>query len=125
MTEGPCGPDHPGPEVEVACEAIAIVYLQKMHEVVEDVMTSDYLLPTGDKGAARLALVDKVYGPDCHRILAASSVSAGMRVADLGCGTGSTTVWFAAQVGSEGEVCAVDFSPDQLAVARAHGCIVK
>lgn len=81
-------------------------------------MSSDYILATGDTGAARLALLDKVYGPDCHRILAARNVGTGMRVADLGCGTGSTTAWFAAQVGSEGEVCAVDFSAEQLAIAE-------
>jgi SAM-dependent methyltransferase len=72
----------------------------------------------GDAGAARLALLDKVYGPDCHRILSQLGVSAGMRVADLGCGTGSTTAWFANIVQQRGEVCAVDFSPEQLGIAE-------
>ncbi len=81
-------------------------------------MNSDYILQTGDAGATRLALLDKVYSPECHRILAARGLSAGMRVADLGCGTGSTTNWLAAQVGPAGEVCAVDVSPEQLAVVR-------
>lgn len=83
-------------------------------------MNSGYILPTGDGDAARLALLDKVYGPDCHRILAACGVAAGMRAADLGCGTGSTTAWLAAQVGPQGEVCAVDFAPEQLSVAETR-----
>ncbi|HLN49636.1 MAG TPA: methyltransferase domain-containing protein [Steroidobacteraceae bacterium] len=40
----------------------------------------------------------------------------GMRVADIGCGTGETTRWFASQVGQLGEVAAVDSSADQLRI---------
>jgi ubiquinone/menaquinone biosynthesis C-methylase UbiE len=81
-------------------------------------MSSGYILKTGQAGAARLELLDKVYGPDCHRILSQLGVSAGMRVVDLGCGTGSTTAWFANIVQLGGEVCAVDFSAEQLAIAK-------
>ena len=80
-------------------------------------MDLGYVLKTGDAGAARLALLDKVYGADCQRILSAAGVDAGMRVADIGCGTGSTSAWFAARVGPEGTVTAVDFDPRQLVVA--------
>ena len=83
-------------------------------------MDTGYALRTGDAGAARLALLDNVYGAECHRILAECGLGAGMRVADLGCGTGSTTTWIAAQVGSKGEVCAVDLAPDQLAIAKCQ-----
>lgn len=83
-------------------------------------MDLGYVLKTGDAGAARLALLDKVYGPDCHRILAAAGVAAGMRVADIGCGTGSTTMWFARQVGAGGSVVAVDLDAKQLAIAETR-----
>lgn len=83
-------------------------------------MSASYVLQTGEAGAERLALVEKVYGDHTKRILRQLGVHEGMKVADLGCGTGSTTKWFSSQVGSTGEVVAVDESSDQLAVLAAN-----
>lgn len=80
-------------------------------------MDPGYVLKTGDAGAGRLALLERVYGGDCHRLLQAAGVGPGLRVADIGCGTGSTSAWLAAQVGIAGHVAAVDVDPGQLAVA--------
>ena len=79
-----------------------------------------YYLATGSAGEKRLALVDKVYGPDSTRILSSIGIPRGAHVADLGCGTGNTLRWFADHVGDEGEVIGVDVSPEQLAIAKAH-----
>jgi ubiquinone/menaquinone biosynthesis C-methylase UbiE len=77
----------------------------------------NYSLATGAAGAERLALVDEVYGPDAARILAQIGIPRGGRIVDLGCGTGNSLLWFAEQVGPEGEVTGVDVSAEQLAIA--------
>ena len=85
----------------------------------EAVAGDRYILATGAEGAARLALLDQVYGPDAERIMTAIGIPRGGRVADIGCGTGNTTQWFANKVGPEGQITAVDVSADQLAVAQS------
>lgn len=78
----------------------------------------DYVLATGAAGAARLALLDRTYGPDSERIMLGLGIPEGGRVADIGCGTGNAARWFARQTGTKGEVTALDVSDDQLAIAR-------
>jgi predicted methyltransferase len=60
-----------------------------------------------------------------HAIVAATGVSRGMRVADIGAGTGLFTRLFAARVGPQGQVYAVDiadeFIENILRDARARG----
>jgi SAM-dependent methyltransferase len=77
-----------------------------------------YALATGEAGVARLALFNSVYGPDAAEIMTRIGIPRGGRIADIGCGTGTTARWFARMVGAEGEVFAVDASVDQLEVAR-------
>jgi ubiquinone/menaquinone biosynthesis C-methylase UbiE len=86
---------------------------------IETVMSDDYIGATGAEGAARLALLDQVYGPEAERIMDAIGILRGGRIADIGCGTGNTTRWFANRVGPEGQVTAVDVSADQLAIAQS------
>lgn len=78
----------------------------------------DYVLTTGDSGADRLRLLDKVYGVSTRRMLLEAGLRPGMRVLDVACGVGTVTCWIAEQVGVRGAVVAADISPDQLAVAR-------
>ncbi len=78
---------------------------------------SPYPLATGELAAARLALIECVCGAWGREAMRSLGVLPGMRVADIGCGTGETTRWLASQVGQRGEVAAVDFSADQLRVA--------
>jgi len=80
--------------------------------------SDEYTLVTGDAGAARLALLHEVYGPGTEARLRSLGLAAGMRVADLGCGTGTVSRWLARQVGPDGEAVGVDISTDQLTVAR-------
>ncbi len=78
---------------------------------------SPYPLATGELAAARLALIECVCGAWGREAMRSLGVLPGMRVADIGCGTGETTRWLASQVGQRGQVAAVDFSADQLRVA--------
>jgi ubiquinone/menaquinone biosynthesis C-methylase UbiE len=78
----------------------------------------DYVLATGDEGAARLDLLDEVYGPSTRRACEERGLSEGMRVADIGCGTGHVSCWFGERVGPAGAVTGLDVSADQLAVGH-------
>lgn len=78
----------------------------------------DYVLVTGDAGAARLALLHEVYGGSTEALLTEVGLSRGMRAVDLGCGTGTVSRWMAKRVGSEGAVVGIDVSSAQLEVAR-------
>lgn len=77
----------------------------------------EYVLITGDAGAARLALLHDTYGANTQALLLELGVTSGWRVADLGCGTGTVSRWLAAQVGQSGEVVGADLSAEQLVVA--------
>lgn len=91
-----------------------------MAEGAKGTSTDAYTLDTGAAAAARLHLVDEVYGASTRRILLEAGLKPGMRVLDLACGVGTVSCWMAAIVGPTGSVVGVDVNPDQLAVARGH-----
>jgi SAM-dependent methyltransferase len=78
----------------------------------------DYVLATGDEGAARLHLLDEVYGPSSRAACTAAGLGEGWRVADIGCGVGDMSCWFGESVGPAGGVIAMDVSADQLLHGR-------
>jgi Methylase involved in ubiquinone/menaquinone biosynthesis len=78
----------------------------------------DYVLATGNAAANRLRILHNVYGPGAYELLIRAGIQPGMRVADLGCGTGMVTQLLAELVGPSGEVIGVDLSGDQLEQAR-------
>jgi SAM-dependent methyltransferase len=90
-----------------------------MATIPQTTVGDDYVLKTGDSGAERLRLLDKVYGASTRRVLLEAGLKPGMRALDMACGVGTVTCWIAEQVGASGSVVAADVSPDQLAVARA------
>jgi ubiquinone/menaquinone biosynthesis C-methylase UbiE len=79
---------------------------------------SDYTLKVGNEGAKRLSLVDEIIGPYSRRFLSDAGLKKGMKVLELGCGTGNTTAWIADHVGINGHVIAVDGSKEQIDYAK-------
>ena len=79
-----------------------------------------YALDTGDAGAARLRLLDQVYGTSTRRMLSEAGLRKGSRVLDLACGIGAVSCWLASEAGATGQVLAGDVNPDQLVVAKWH-----
>jgi ubiquinone/menaquinone biosynthesis C-methylase UbiE len=79
-----------------------------------------YALDTGDAGAARLRLLDQVYGASTRRMLLEAGLGKGSRVLDLACGIGAVSCWLAGEAGATGEVVAGDVNPDQIVVAKWH-----
>lgn len=79
---------------------------------------SGYVLSTGDAGAARLRLLQRVVGRHTELALRTAGLQAGYRAVDIGCGAGTVTRQIAEIVGPGGRVTGVDISPAQIAVAQ-------
>jgi len=79
-----------------------------------------YAFETGDCGAARLEMQDKIYGASTRQMMLDSGLRAGMRVLDLACGSGIVTHWIAKQTGPTGKVIGGDINQAQLEYARAQ-----
>jgi len=75
----------------------------------------------GSSGRAwteRQAFMDRLLQPVSDALLASPDIRAGIRVVDIGCGTGGTTLELARLVGPEGHVLGLDISAPMLARAR-------
>jgi ubiquinone/menaquinone biosynthesis C-methylase UbiE len=79
-----------------------------------------YILTGGDQGAARLRILGRATWPTTLELLVGAGIAPGMRVLDLGCGSGEVTVELAGMVGASGSVTGVDTDPAMLEVARAR-----
>lgn len=78
--------------------------------------------------ANRAATWDTKYGADLPayaRAVAESGLPAGGIVIDVGCGTGRAIPALRAAVGPAGTVLGVDFTPQMLALARAHARVSR
>ncbi len=78
----------------------------------------EWMAELGRKWAENVGPLDRLLAPAGAEGLEALAAGPGEHVLDLGCGGGATTVALARAVGPEGQVTAVDISPDMLAVAR-------
>lgn len=76
-----------------------------------------YMLATGERGARRLHLIDRIFGPATREFLLACGLRPGWRVAEIGCGVGLVSFWMAEQGAS---VVAVDGNQAQIEVAAKY-----
>lgn len=77
-----------------------------------------YILATGGNDIRRLQLLHDVYGPGTEKLLRSAGLRPGLRVVEVGCGSGNTACWVAEQVLPGGSVVAIDVSPEQIDEAR-------
>lgn len=63
--------------------------------------------------------------PMTLRLVIASAAQPGMRILDLGCGTGEPSLALATAVGPTGRVTALDLTDEMLSVARARAASLK
>jgi ubiquinone/menaquinone biosynthesis C-methylase UbiE len=79
--------------------------------------------PAGQRWTERQEKQDAVLAPASAALFVRALVAQGMRVIDVGCGCGETTIELARRVGPKGHVIGVDISAPMLARARerAHG----
>ena len=78
-----------------------------------------YALETGADAVGRLDLLHSIYSPVGRQVLAEAGLTAGMHVADFGCGTGTMTRTLASMVGPSGSVTGIDVHSAQLEQAEA------
>jgi len=80
----------------------------------------EYILATGEAAASRLEMLEEIFGPHSRQLLVEAGLSKGLRIADIGCGTGPVSLWIGTQIGADGRVVGVDMSCEQLQVAQAN-----
>src|SRR5690349_12542136 len=67
--------------------------------------------------AARLGLQAELYGPITRRFFIEAGVRAGMRVLDVGSGTGAVSILLSDLVGPNGSVVGIEYSGSMLEIA--------
>lgn len=77
-----------------------------------------YILATGGKDVRRLRLLHRVYGPGTEALFRRVGLRDGLRVVEVGCGSGNTACWVAEQVAPRGSVVGIDVSAEQVEQAR-------
>lgn len=77
----------------------------------------NYELDIGEEGLD-YDILDKSYNAFTQQNLLKSGLKKGMKVLDVGCGSGVMTAWIAEQIGPSGSVFAIDNSAQQLQVTQ-------
>ncbi|MDH3737567.1 MAG: methyltransferase domain-containing protein [Alphaproteobacteria bacterium] len=80
--------------------------------------------PAGDSWTDLMDSQDRMLGPLGEAAMAATDISSGQRVVDIGCGCGTTTLELARRVGPSGHVLGVDVSTPMLERARQRAADV-
>lgn len=80
-----------------------------------------YALGHSEDELDRLKTQARLIDPITRRFFHEAGIGPGMRVLDVGCGAGDTSVLVAEMVGERGEVVGVDRAPAAIAAAKAKG----
>ncbi|MBS0629376.1 MAG: class I SAM-dependent methyltransferase [Verrucomicrobia bacterium] len=78
---------------------------------------SGYILQTGEKGSERLTILNQLTNPGFIAFLQQAGLKEGMKVLDVGCGTGILGCEIAKNVG---HLLGIDISPEQIALAQKN-----
>ena len=81
---------------------------------------TNYIIGVGKDDEERLSLLNELFGKTSKDLLLKAGLTSGMRVLEVGCGTGNMTGWIGKQVGSDGYVTAVDISSEQIQIAKEN-----
>jgi SAM-dependent methyltransferase len=77
-----------------------------------------YLFGHSEHEARRLRIQAQLLNPSTQRMLVDAGIGPGMRVLDVGSGTGDVALLIAELVGAQGEVVGVDINPTMVETAR-------
>lgn len=77
-----------------------------------------YALDVGHTDLQRMTLLGNIYKSHNIQFILNSGLTRGMHVADIGCGPGNMSLWFAEYIGADGRVMAIDNSDEQLNILR-------
>lgn len=79
---------------------------------------ADYVLGTSEQEQERLRAQGDAVGPMTERLLVQAGIGPGMKILDVGCGSGDVSILAARLVGAGGEVVGIDREPRMVAAAR-------
>ena len=71
-------------------------------------------------GSKGLDLLDLIFNEPTMHFIKSNGIKPGMKVLDIGCGTGIMSRWLAEQVGENGKVIAIDNNENQIEAAKQH-----
>jgi len=77
-----------------------------------------YDFEIGEEGQKGLDLLGVLFNPTTKSFIKQYGLQEGMKVLDVGCGTGDMSRWFARQVGLQGRVLAIDNNENQIHAAK-------
>ena len=79
-----------------------------------------YIIATGNRDHFRLSILNRLYNPGALAYMRRRGLRSGMKVLEIGCGTGEMAIELAKVVGSKGFVFALDNSDAQLEIAKKN-----
>jgi ubiquinone/menaquinone biosynthesis C-methylase UbiE len=77
-----------------------------------------YIVEIGSEGSEGLELLDSTFNKSTQEFLINAGLMPGMKVLDIGCGSGVMTSWIAQQVGLHGCVVGIENNENQLNAAK-------
>jgi len=96
-------------------------WMKAMTRNHKDDSGAKYALGHSEEELDRLKEQARLIDPITQRFFDQAGVGPGMRVLDVGCGAGDTSVLVAKMVGERGEVVGVDRAPAAIGAAQAKG----
>lgn len=92
---------------------------EEVTERRDDESGPDYLLAS-ERPSPSPSYAGRDLWPSFAELLARAGLTQGMRVADIGCGTGLVSLWIATPLGAEGSATGIDMSGEQLRMAEKN-----
>ena len=78
----------------------------------------NYILNTGLETRHRLNILEKIYGEYTNKLFQEINFQKGMKVAVIGCGSGSGIEQIYKKIGEDGRILCVDISPEQISLTK-------
>lgn len=78
----------------------------------------NYILNTGSETKHRLSILEKIYGEYTSKLFQEINFQKGMKVAVIGCGSGSGIEQIYEKIGRDGCILCVDISPEQISLTK-------
>ncbi|MBY0580644.1 MAG: class I SAM-dependent methyltransferase [Rickettsiales bacterium] len=78
----------------------------------------NYILNTGSETKHRLSILEKIYGEYTSKLFQEINFQKGMKVAVIGCGSGSGIDQIYEKIGRDGRILCLDISPEQISLTK-------
>jgi SAM-dependent methyltransferase len=83
-------------------------------------MKVKYCFNIPEGGSQSLGILDYCFNESTQAFLLKSGLSQGMKVLEIGCGSGKMSCWIAKKIGQDGQLIAIDNSQNQIEAALAY-----